>query len=282
MSVQPRYGEVVDAPTCPRHPAVVSYVRCQRCNRPTCPECQRPASVGIQCVDCVREARKAAIATGPRTLTGAPVRQGSAVTKGILGVTVAAYVAQLLIPGLDSLGMFVPVFGLAQPWRFLTAALLHVGIWHLALNMYALYVIGPSLEAILGRARFLTLYVLSAIGGSVLVLLLANPADVSWFTPVVGASGAIFGLFGAMALTLRRLKARDSQLLLIIAINIVIGFVVPGISWQGHLGGLAVGAALAGVYLFAPAAKRRPTAIAISVVVALVLLGAVLLKYATV
>ncbi|MDO5495702.1 MAG: rhomboid family intramembrane serine protease, partial [bacterium] len=162
---------------------------------------------------------------------------------------------------MEAYGYFVPVLGETQPWRFLTSAFLHVGIWHIFLNMYAMYLVGPTLETILGRARYLTLWVLSAIGGSVAVLALADPEGRSWFTPVAGASGAVFGLFGALALAMRRMKRSDSQILVIIGINVVLGFVIPGISWQGHLGGLVVGAALAGAYLFAP--KERRTVVAV-------------------
>lgn len=261
-------------PVCPRHPSVVSYVRCQRCGRPTCPECQRPASVGIQCVDCVREAQSRSRA--PRTVAGARVRGGDpVVTYGIIGITVASFLLQMLLgSSYEQWGYFVPVLGATEPWRFLTTALLHVGIWHIVLNMYALYLVGPTLENVLGRARFTTLYVLSAIGGSVAVLLLADPAGPSWRTAVAGASGAVFGLFGALALTMRRMKRSDSQILIIIALNVVLGFVIPGVSWQGHIGGLITGSALAAVYLYAP--RKQPTLWAVLASVAMAALLVVL------
>ena len=259
---------------------MVSYVRCQRCGRPVCPQCQRPASVGIQCVDCVQDA--ASRTRAPRTVAGARVRGGQpVVTNTIIGLTVVSFLLQLLIGApYEQFGYFVPVLGDSEPWRFITTAFLHVGVWHIVLNMYALYLVGPTLETVLGRARFITMYVLAAIGGSVAVLLFADPTGRSWLTPVAGASGAIFGLFGALALTMRRMKRSDSQILVIIGINVVLGFVIQGVSWQGHLGGLVVGSALAAIYLFAPRKQRTLWAVGGSVLMAVVLVALTVAKYA--
>ena len=173
-------------PVCPRHPDRVAYVRCQRCERPTCAECQRPAAVGVHCVDCVREAARTAPVT--RTAFGAPVRAGRpVVTLTLIGLCVLSFLLQQ-VPGISWTGglIFSPAAGQVEPWRFLTAAFLHDPqvILHLAFNMYALWILGASLENALGRARFLTLYVLSAIGGSVMVVLLASPTSDSWYTAV--------------------------------------------------------------------------------------------------
>lgn len=285
----PSYGESAGGqgpssgglPVCPRHPRAVSYVRCQRCGRPTCPACQRPASVGIQCVDCVAQTQMQAQRRAPRTLTGATLRQGApAITQSLIAINIAIHLLQFVFPALQSWGFFVPLLGQYEPWRFLTAAFLHVGIWHIGLNMYALYLVGPTLETVLGRARFLTLYLLAAIGGAVAVLLLASPDSPSWVTPVAGASGAVFGLFAALALTMRRMKRSDSQILLLIAINFALGFMIRGISWQGHLGGLLVGGALAAAYLFAPAKYRKVAAVGASVGMAILLVLLAVAKYA--
>jgi membrane associated rhomboid family serine protease len=175
--------------------------------------------------------------------------------------------------------MYAPVLGVHQPYRFLTAAFLHsTGFFgHILFNMWALYVTGQFLEPVLGRARFTSLCVLSAIGGSVAVLLLASPGQA-----VVGASGMVFGLFGAMVPVLRRLGGNAAQIIGLIAVNGVIGFLVPGISWQGHLGGLVVGLALGYGFAHAPRGKQRVFGWLMPAAVAVALLAMVLVKYASV
>lgn len=270
-----------DVPVCPRHPERVSYVRCQRCGRPACPDCQVPAAVGIQCVDCVREQAKAAptqrTALGGRARGGRPV-----VTITIIGLCVVAYLLQLTVPGFTQRWWFSPVQGETEPFRFLSAAFLHsTGFQlHILLNMVALWFVGPYLEHSLGRARYLALYLLSAIGGSVGVLLFASPFDESWYTAVVGASGAVFGLFGAIFVVLKRLGGDARGMLVLIGINVVLGFVVPSISWQGHLGGLAVGAALGAAYAYAPRQRRDTWALGATAIMALLLVGLAMTKYA--
>ena len=178
-------GPVAEPPVCPRHPDRVAYVRCQRCERPACPECQRPAPVGIPCVDCVREAARAA--PERRTVFGGPVRDGRpVVTLTILGMTLASFLVQLVVgrPWTAAL-WFWPPAGEVEPYRFLSAALAHYtggtfGLTHILFNMYALWILGPSLERAFGRLRFLALYLLSVVGGHVMVLLLADPAARSW------------------------------------------------------------------------------------------------------
>ncbi|WP_238402465.1 rhomboid family intramembrane serine protease [Cellulomonas sp. H30R-01] len=270
----------------------MSYVRCQRCGRPVCPDCQRPAAVGVQCVDCVAEASRGArpvrTALGGRRREGRPV-----VTFTIIGLCVVSFVLQQVVPGWTARWLFVPVlpdaFGLpvatleAEPWRFLSAAFLHSpgGVVHLAVNMLALWMIGPYLEQALGRARFVTLYLMSALGGSVAVVLLADALD-AWHVGVLGASGAIFGLFGAVLVVMRRLGGDVRGILVVIGLNVVVGFVVSGISWPAHLGGLFTGLALGAAYAYAPVARRRQVAVVAPVVVASVLVGAAWLAYAAV
>lgn len=269
-------------PTCPRHPDRVSYVRCQRCGRPACPECSVQASVGVQCVDCVREAQR----TAPvhRTALGAPLRAGRpVVTYTIIALCLISYVLQLGVDGWTGRLAFSPFTGELEPWRFVTAAFLHsTQIFHVALNMYALWIVGPYLENLLGRARFISLYLLSAIGGHVAVVLLADPLSASWFTGTVGASGAVFGLFGAIFVVMRRMGQEARGMLVIIGLNLVVGFVVPNISWQGHLGGLVTGAVLGAAYAFAPRERRTLVSIVATVAVAVLLVGAVLLRYSQV
>lgn len=265
-------------PTCPRHPSVVTYVRCQRCNRPVCHECQRPAAVGVQCVDCVAAQQKASRPV--LTIAGGRARAGKPyVTYGIMAASVLVFIAQMASPQLMNDFMFVPAFGIAQPWRFITAAFLHASIPHILFNMYALYVVGPMLEKALGIWRYVSLYMLSAVGGSVAVLLLTSFGLGSWMQGTVGASGAVFGLFAALALTMRRVGRGESQILVLIGINLVIGFVIPGISWQAHLGGLITGALLGAAYLYAPREKRSLYSVLATIGMAAVLVGLIAFAY---
>src|SRR5690625_3155308 len=126
---------------------------------------------------------------------------------------------------------FVPLAAGQEPYRFLTSAFVHSqnNMLHWALTMYALWIVGPFLEAMLGRARYLALYILAALGGSTAVLLLANSPE-ELITPAVGASGAIFGLFAAVLIVMRRVGREATQIFIVIALNSVIGWVVPAIS----------------------------------------------------
>ena len=254
MGEQPAYPDAVEqVPVCPRHPDRESYVRCQRCNRPTCPECQRPAAVGIQCVDCVAEGART-VRQARTVFGGSPTDGRPLATMTIIGICVVVFLGQQAVPGLGSRIAFVPALGQSEPWRFITSAFAHGGLMHIAFNMYALWVMGSYLEPMLGRARFVAIYVLSALGGSVMYLLLAAPTSIAdamagnygmWRTGAVGASGAVFGLFGAFLVLQRRLGRSAAGMYVIIGINAVIGFVLPNIAWQAHLGGFLTGAAAA-------------------------------------
>jgi membrane associated rhomboid family serine protease len=275
-------------PVCPRHPDRESYVRCQRCERPVCPQCQRQAPVGVQCVDCAREGSRR-VRTG-RTLFGGRVTDGPPrVTQVLIGLCVLGFVLQR-VPGLgvtDALS-FREYYAAEQPWRYLTGAFLHAvgtfGFLHIAMNMYALWLEGPYLEHAFGRARFAALYLVSAFAGHVGYQLL-TPAVVRdggglFTTGAVGASGAVFGLFGALLLVQRRLRLPPGQVVGVLAVNLVLGFVVPGIAWQAHLGGLVGGAAVAAVLVYAPRERRAlvqwgGTALVVAVLVALAVVGLV-------
>lgn len=251
MTFDPTGGATSDqadaVPVCPRHPGVVSYVRCQRCERPVCPACQRPAAVGVQCVDCVRQqskgVRSARTVLGGRAGSSSPV-----VTRSIIAVCVALYLLQWRSARVTDDLSFVPYRAVAEPYRFLTSAFLHAPppmLLHIALNMYALWMLGPYLEQVLGRLRFAALYLLSALGGSVGFFLLATPSDTdgNWLAGALGASGAVFGLFSAVLVINRRLGRETGGVAGIILINLAFGF-WPGlnIAWQAHLGGLVTGA----------------------------------------
>jgi membrane associated rhomboid family serine protease len=216
-------------------------------------------------VDCVREGAKgvrtARTPFGGAVVGNAPPR----VTQVIIGLCVVAYLSQIAfnsnIPGdlnVTEKFKFAPIYATSEPWRLLTAAFLHSpsSPLHILFNMYALWMTGPYLEALLGRVRFVALYLLSALGGSVVYLVLSSPSDVNqWAGGTVGASGAVFGLFGAFFIVQRRLNRDTGPLIAIIAINFAIGF-LPGIAWQAHLGGLFTGVLAALVLVYAPRLNR--------------------------
>lgn len=253
------------APVCPRHPNRVAYVSCQRCGRPTCPECQRPAAVGIQCVDCVAEAAR----TAPRATSryGAPVSNGGrpVVTLTLIGLCLLVYVGQLASDQVTVRLMFVPVLAESEPWRFVTAAFAHSPgvLFHILFNMYALWITGSYLEPLLGRAKFLGLYLLGAVGGSVGYLMLAQVPErmgqsAGWVTPTVGASGAVFALFAALLVLNRHLGRQTGSILGVLVVNGILGFVLPNVAWQAHLGGALTGAAVAGaIALSAPKTRQE-------------------------
>lgn len=260
----------------------MSYVRCQRCGRPTCPDCQRQAAVGIHCVDCVAEAARALPST--RTALGGVRHAGRpVVTITLIGLCVVSFILQLVVPTWTARWLFSPIAGYYEPWRFLTAAFLHSpGQYvHILFNMVALWFVGPALETALGRARYITLYLMSAIGGSVGSVLLAG-ATHSWSTASVGASGAVFGLFGAMLVVSKRLGGDVRGILVLIGINLALGFVMANIAWQAHVGGLVTGALLTAAYAYAPVERRRIVAVLAPVVLGAILLGATLAAYASV
>lgn len=268
-------------PVCPRHPDRVSYVRCQRCGRPTCPECQRPAAVGVQCVDCVAQAN--ARTPQSRTIFGGTVHQGRPwITLTLIGLCVVSYIVQQIDTGWTVRLVFAPFIGESEPWRFLTAAFLHATSQplHLLMNMLALWWAGPTLERALGRWRYIALYLMAAVGGSVMYLLMATPGAQSWYQSMVGASGAVFGLFGAILLVMRRVGANVSSILGLLVINAALPFVLPGIAWQAHLGGFVVGAALGAAFGYAPREKQGLVAVASCVGMAVLLVVASVLKYA--
>lgn len=165
------------------------------------------------------------------------------VTTSIIALCVLIACAELFSQRIGASLVFAPVLGSSQPYRFLTSAFLHAGFWHLLFNMYALWLVGSVLEPAVGRLRFLGLYLVSAFAGNVFVLMTADPAGQSWITATVGASGAVFGVFGALFVLMKHFDSNSSSLFAVIVLNLVIGF-IPGmnISWQSHVGGLIVGA----------------------------------------
>ncbi len=252
-STFPVKGSATGAPVCPRHPDRVSYVSCQRCGRPTCPDCQRSAAVGVQCVDCVRESSKTI--PSRRTIFGGVARTGRpVVTITMMAICVVAFGLDWAIPKNFVFQNFAyaPFLTETEPWRMVSSAFLHsTNIMHIAFNMYALWILGSALEPAFGRVRFLAVYLISAFAGSVGVLLLA-PID----TVVVGASGAVFGLFGALFVVQKKRGGDLRQIIVLLLINAAIGFIIPNIAWQAHLGGLIAGALCTASIAYAPAKNR--------------------------
>jgi membrane associated rhomboid family serine protease len=264
------------APACYRHPDRATYVSCQRCGRPICPECQTQAAVGVHCPECVREARAAAATPGARVARA--LRPGrSIVTYVLMGLIAVAYAIQWISgQALTSAWVLNPTLVGAEPWRLLTSAFLHspTAIIHILFNLYALYAFGPALESFLGRARFLALFLITAVGGSIGVLAIYELAILTdgaiieatggFLSPssALGASGAIFGLMGAYLPLRRAIGVNVTQLLIVLGINVVIGFVAGGIAWEAHLGGLAVGAAIGTVFLRTRRREQRNVQIA--------------------
>ncbi|WP_342665837.1 rhomboid family intramembrane serine protease [Promicromonospora kroppenstedtii] len=208
-------------------------------------------------------------------------------TLTIIGICVVSWVLQLATGGAWTHALwFWPWGGAVEPWRFLTASFLHsTSPLHILFNMYALWITGQFLEPLLGRARFAVLCLLSAVGGSVGVLLLAGDPFTSsaWVTPVVGASGMVFGLFGAMLPVMRRLGRSMGQVLVLLAINGAIGFVPNlNIAWQAHLGGLVTGALVATAYAYAPKERRELVAWLVPVAGIAVLVGLAVWRYSSV
>lgn len=252
---------------CYRHPDRETGISCTRCERPICTDCMVTASVGFQCPECVRQGSGTGHSPGasrPRTLAGGAVTADPRlVTKILLGLNAVVFVAvqiagDRLLEGMMLFGraatdMAGPVEGVAegQWYRLFSAMFLHQEIWHLAMNMLGLWFLGPHLESALGRARFTALYLLSGLGGSALTYLVSNPAQ-----PSLGASGAIFGLFGALAVLMRRLSSDMRPILILLAINLVFTFTWSNIAWEAHIGGLVVGAWITFAMVHAPRARR--------------------------
>lgn len=257
-------NDAAPATRCYRHPDREAAIRCQRCGRTICPACMREAAVGFQCPECIQAGK----VRQPKTFTGASLgAHAGVVSLTIIAINVVVFVGQLATGGTGSplflrgsmLGLtaFDPgsgqvLTGVADGayWRLLTAAFLHSGILHIAFNMYALYLFGPFVEKVLGTTRFIIAYLTMAIISSVFVYWLSNPLSIT-----IGASGAIFGLFGMALILLIRAKQNVRMLLILLVLNAVISL-QGNISWQGHLGGFAAGLALGAVFAYAPRAQR--------------------------
>lgn len=248
---------------CYRHPDRPTALSCTRCGRSACPECLRPASVGQHCVDCVNQAQQSARATGP--VPAAPTAAADAVpyaTYGLIGVNVVVFLICLAQAGGTHMvnssvmrnGALITGAGFDdQYWRLLTSGFLHWSVMHLVINMLSLYIVGRDLERIFGTARYLAIYLISLLGGSGLVMALEGDP-----TLTAGASGAIYGLMGALLVVVLRLKLSPTTVLIVIGFNLALSIGLPNISLFGHLGGLVFGAASAAAVLWLPTVALPP------------------------
>ncbi len=274
-------------PTCYRHAGRETWIRCQRCERPICPDCMTDASVGFQCPSCVSEGAKQT--RSGRTAYGGLRSDNPALTTiALIGANVAVWVAivvtgwhsselirrlaltplgicsagkesyypnltseQLCLANAGAGGTWLPGVADGAYWQLITSAFTHVDVWHIGFNMLALWVLGPQLEAVLGRGRFLALYFLSALAGSTVVYWLGGESQLT-----LGASGAIYGLFGAYAVIVHKVGGNLGSIGALLAVNLFITFAIPNISWQGHLGGFLGGLAISALLVYAPRARR--------------------------
>ncbi|MFF3637698.1 rhomboid family intramembrane serine protease [Streptomyces sp. NPDC002250] len=261
-----RTHDARSVPVCYRHPDRETGVHCTRCERPICPECMVSASVGFQCPECVRAGSgtgHSPAASRPRTVAGGTVTADPRlVTKILIAINIAVFIAvraeSSLVDHLVLIGEwppkpYQPTMGVAEGeyYRFLSSMFTHQEIWHIAFNMLSLWWIGGPLEAALGRARYLALYFVSGLAGGALTYLLEGPSTAS-----LGASGAIFGLFGATAVLMRRLNYDMRPVIALLVINLIITFGWGGIAWQAHIGGLVAGVVTGYAMVHAPRERR--------------------------
>ncbi|MEN0069956.1 MAG: rhomboid family intramembrane serine protease, partial [Propionicimonas sp.] len=284
---QPPFQPQAPAPQCYRHPGRVTYINCQRCGRPICPECMVPAAVGFQCPECVADGMRSTRQNqGP--YGGERSKNPAFTTLVLIAANAAVWLLITLTGGAlspwafrlglrpegmcllaDGSGRYFPgvgadtcaAYGGAATWlpgvadgawwQPLTSAFTHVELMHIGFNMVALWFLGPQLERVIGRPRFLSLYLLSALAGSAAVMWLSNPSS-----STVGASGAVFGLMGALLVLVLKVGGNVQSVLVWLGLNVAFTFIGVGISWQGHLGGLLGGAAIAAIIAYAPRQNR--------------------------
>lgn len=307
----PRFGERAEFgenDVCYRHPARQSFTLCQRCGRTICADCQIVSPVGLLCRDCTKQTGAAGLSAGKRMTRGARVRArkfaalDTPVTYTIIAANVLVFALQLLSyyfgnNGVTTALWYSPMYSLPpgvhevsggvidgypngvmlstvfEPWRILTATFTHSVTWlfHIIFNMLTLFLFGRHLETMIGKWRYLALYLIAGIGGSLAVMLWGYADSAQMFSTTVGASGAIFGVLGATVVAFRVMNVNATSLIVMIAISLGMGF-LPGrtVSWQAHLGGVIVGAIAMWIILRTRGPRKKKQQ-----VLALSLLGAV-------
>jgi membrane associated rhomboid family serine protease len=285
---QPQPSQQAALPGCWWHPNRQTGLSCARCGRPACPDCLRDAAVGFQCIDCVQTGQKQQkvqrkqhdqAGLTSRTIVGAKYSQRAVVTPVLIALNVLVYLvtavqakspmenqhAQLFIDGV----LFSPSIAFdGEWWRLFISGFLHYGLIHLAVNMFSLWMLGKDLELLLGKARFTAVYLLSLLGGSISVFVFDDPGR-----PTAGASGAIYGLLGAILIVILKLKMNPTQVIGVIALNLVISVSIPNISLLGHLGGFVIGAVAMAALVFAPLKNRAAWQTGTLVVLTVALIG---------
>ena len=272
----------VGVPTCYRHPDRATWIRCQRCERPICPDSMKEAAVGFQCPSCIAEGRKTV--RQARTAYGGVISANPGATSAVLiGINVLVWLAIVASGGNDSpvvAWLSVHLWGVCQDgdaqyylaqqfceagasstwipglhdgawWQLVTGSFTHVEPWHIGMNMLALWQLGPIVERLFGRGRYLALFLVSSISSTLAAYWLSGE-----YTFTVGASGVIFGLLAACLVAAWRSGADLSIFRTTIILAVVIS-ILPGVSWQGHLGGFVGGAVAAAILVFAPRGQHR-------------------------
>ncbi|MEV6240218.1 rhomboid family intramembrane serine protease [Lentzea sp. NPDC051838] len=268
-------GAEPETPVCARHSDRPTRLRCTRCDRPACPDCLRDASVGMQCVDCVKDGARSVRQT--RTSAGAVLsNRGPIVTQVMIALNVLAYVVTVVQSGspmnnsraglFTATSLFPEAVANGEWWRIVTSGFMHFGLIHLALNMAALFVVGPIVEQELGKLRYTAVYFLSLLGGSAAAFYFGTVCQ-----QLAGASGAVFGLMGALLIVFKRQKRDISTIVVVVGINLVSNLFTNA-SLLGHLGGFVIGGLLTLAMVRAPRQGRNLYQIG-AVVAALVLLG---------
>ena len=223
---------------CYRHPRTETAVTCSDCERPICTDCMVFGPVGIRCPECA--GRPTGVRKATAGVRSAAAEGGNTITKALIGVNAGVFLLELTQRGvIDEYALHGPSVAAGDWWRLLTSSFLHANAIHLLLNMLMLWWFGSPLEGLLGRGRFLGLYLVSALAGSAGALLLSPRAL------TVGASGAVFGILGAgLLLERRRIYVFGGAALMVVLFNLAFTFIASGpvnISIGGHLGGLAGG-----------------------------------------
>jgi membrane associated rhomboid family serine protease len=247
--------------TCYRHPNRETGVSCSNCGRPICPDCMTPTPVGMRCPECSQQKTQV---RNLRSMAVEPIA-----TYILLALNVAVFFgAASSVNARDQMVLFGPSVADGEYWRLITSGFLHIEIFHVIMNLLALFWLGRMIEPALGHARFVAIYLVSLLTGSLGVLIL------SWDSPTLGASGAVYGLLGAAIVMARNrnIGLMQSGLLPILALNLGITFLIPNISIGGHIGGLVGG--MVTTFVIEELSQRRrnslPLAVASSVLIGVV------------
>ena len=239
---------------CYEHPDRLASSVCRSCNRPICTTCMVQAPVGWHCHQCaLQNARKSPVVRYQPGAVRMPRLSQTPITTALIAINLILFLAASASDTLAAKSWVYPILmeNGGQWYRLFTSFFVTNSLLDVGLNMWCLLIIGRLIEPALGKWRFLALYLLSGLGGSVAYYLLGNPLQ-----PAAGASGAIFGLFGAYFVLARRSSANTSGIVALIGINLVFSFIVPDIAWQAHIGGLITGLAVAGGFALARLRRR--------------------------